>query len=197
MGGCFPEYHKVPSQQGRPPQEALAQVHACTLLKAMNCRGGGLIVQQLPRKKAINSEGELFDLGLLIESCSRANNGIPPMGFSSDCHLSYDLCQRFLLGMLPRSAYDDIPALRRMRPGRSQVKAPLFVFQWMAFKEDCFPIFGCSDPKRIMKSVSRALRARSRCFKMSLGVLLVGPFARSVACLIAWTCLYGWRCALM
>ena len=158
VGGTFPEHCLVPARQGRPEPEHLAQVHACVLLKRIDERGGGFIVQHLPRKKVVNAQGELEDLSDQLQACITANHGRPPIAVATDCHLSYDMCQCLLLGLLPRSDFNDLPVLKDLKLGAAQLKAPCFVFKHMVLSREDYPIYGTSDPKHIIKAISRALR---------------------------------------
>ena len=178
LGGVHPDHSRVVSQQGRPEKEHLAQVHHCTYLKRIDTRTGGYIIQQIPRAKVTNAQAELVDFANLVDCCVKACGDEPPLVLATDCHNSYDLCHKLLLGQLTPDAYKDLPALRHLKPASQQVQAPMFAFRCMVFKTDSRPIFGSSDAKHIIKSVSRALRCASRCFQMCLELLCFSDGAR-------------------
>lgn len=168
LGGVHPDHSMVPSQNGRPEKQHLAQVHHCTYMKRVDSRTGGYIIQQIPRAKVTDAQAELTDFANLMDCCVKACGDQPPLVLATDCHNSYELCQKLLLGQLMESAYKDLPGLRHLKPASEQVQLPMFAFQCLVYKSDSHPIFGSSDAKHIIKAVSRAVRCASRCFQMSL-----------------------------
>ena len=159
----------VLSQSGRPEKKHLAQVHHCTYMKRVDSRTGGYIIQQIPRAKVTDAQAELTDFANLMDCCLKACGDQPPLVLATDCHLSYELCQKLLLGQLQQAAYKDLPGLRHLKPASKPIHLPMFAFQCLVYKSDTHPVFGSSDAKHIIKAVSRAVRCASRCFQMCHG----------------------------
>lgn len=126
------------------------------------------MVQHLPRRKLITAASEAQDIAIFLDACCQANSDNPPLVVATDCHFSFDLFHRILVGLVKKTEFQDLPFLRFVRPGSAQVKSPLFPFLTMVYKGDASPVYGTSDPKRIMKAVSRALRSPKRVLKMFL-----------------------------
>lgn len=148
-------------------------VHCCSLVKRVDCRGGGYIVEHLPRKKVTDAALELKEVSRLLDMCCRANADRPPLALAMDCHMSFELVHLLFLGLTPSETYSRLPMLEHLKPSQTRVKAPLFPFKTMVYKTEDHPVFGCCDPKHIMKAVSRGLRSSFRCLQVSFGRLYV------------------------
>ncbi|CAK9063241.1 unnamed protein product [Durusdinium trenchii] len=131
VGGSYPEHSFVESQHGRPPMEHLAQVHCCTLLKRLDTCSGGFMVQHLPRRKLITAASEAQDIAIFLDACCQANSDNPPLVVATDCHFSFDLFHRILVGLVKKTEFQDLPFLRFVRPGSAYFHALAFG-QWTA-----------------------------------------------------------------
>lgn len=173
VGGKHPEQSFIVAENGlKLERDGLANVHVCTLLKAVDRRGGGYIIQQIPRDRQTKAPEELIEFGKVVSACCQANADQPPVSVAMDCHGSFDLIHQFYLGLLSPSQYCEIPFMKDCRPqprGR-EVQIPCFPFQGMLYK-DTYPVFGCADAKHVLKAVSRALRASCRIVKVFLAIL--------------------------
>eukprot|EP00435_Cladocopium_sp_Y103_P006427 s521_g2.t1 len=172
VGGKHPEKSLLPPEEwtGKLERSDLATVHACTLLKSVNRLGGGYQVQQIPRQRLTDAAAELGDIAALLQACCQANGDVPPVAVAFDGHGSFASIHDLLIGMLPPAQFAHLPVLKDMKPAPLGISMPLFPFRHMIYKQEDKPIFGCVDPKHILKALARCLRAPSRIFKMFLGV---------------------------
>ena len=166
VGGKHPNKSFVPvSDSHLLSKDDLAQVHACTIVKHVDCLGGVFQVQQVPRHRVSGTQEELSEISKLFEASTRAI-GSPPLCIAMDNHGSFELAHAFFLGRLVPEVYDSLPFFAQCRPSKNKVPAKHFPFRHMIFKTEDVPLFGCNDPEHIVKAVARALRTPSRVLQL-------------------------------
>ncbi|CAK8995234.1 Uncharacterized protein SCF082_LOCUS4261 [Durusdinium trenchii] len=158
VGGVHPEFAMIEgSTTGLSlGKDNLARIHACTLVKNIDCRDGGFQVQHLPKKRV--SGDELKELSEMLHAAAAANGDVPPLCFA--------IVHDFLLGLVPRSEFEELPFFEHCFAKSLPFRVPHFPFKVMCYKTDEAPLFGCCDPKHVMKAWARALRSSSRNLKM-------------------------------
>lgn len=150
-------------------KDDLASVHACTMLKSVDARSGGFLIQQVPRARLVDAEAELAEIASILDCCCKANGDTPPICVAFDGHGSFASIHDLLLGLLPPSVYDGLPMLKHLSVGNEQLDMALCPFKYMTYKQnEQQPLFGCVDPKHILKAISRATRSAGRVLKMFL-----------------------------
>ena len=175
VGGACPDSLMSPKDDLPPlTKDKLAQVHACTLLKTVDCRGGGYLVSHTPRKRISSSRDELLEISKILQACTLGNGDMPPLSLACDNHMTFNDWHDFCLGQLPADKYCELPVLGQCTAVPLPVKLPLFGCQAMVYKKEepnAQPILGCNDPKHILKSWAAAVRCPSRTLKMLLHTL--------------------------
>ena len=165
VGGAFPDYGKIPyvEEDGKVQltKDQLAQVHVSTVLKPIDRKGGTFQIAQVPRLRVATASSELRDMDSLLFACAQANGDVPPVALAFDCHLSFSKLDKWLLGMLHPSEYSELRFMSECKPAQLSFQPLCFHATHMVYKGK-FPLFGCCDPKHILKAVSRALRSPAR-----------------------------------
>lgn len=148
-------------------ESRLARLSMSTCIKGIDRRGGCVQVQQLPRKKTGTANEEFYDCGTMLAACVKASNGFAPVSLACNGHLSYTKLNQFLLGQLPQHQYSAIAFFEECVPA-SGPTIPLFGFKVMKFSpsqsssKQASKLFGCIDPKHILKAMSRGIRTPGR-----------------------------------
>lgn len=169
VGGKAPDCAFIPaSDPGELLKQNLAQVHACTYLKHVDCHSGGFQVQQTPRLRLNDANHEFNEIAQVLQACIDGASGVPPLCVAFDCHGSFGKVHNFFLGILPLSDYAQNPLFNKFVPAEQRVKALMFPQHHMCYVTQDLPVFGCLDPKHILKAVARSLRSPSRILKMLL-----------------------------
>lgn len=173
MGGKHPGKSFLPASESPKsalPREDLAQVHCCTIVKNIDCRSGMFQIQHLPRLRMTTAEDEMIEFGKVLQSCVVSQDGCPPISVAMDCHGSFNSLHMLFLGLLKPSEYSHVPMLGDCRRSEKALKAPLWCFRHIIYLSEEKPIFGCADPKHILKAVCRSLRTSSRTLQMLLAI---------------------------
>lgn len=175
VGGAHPTHSQIEIDVDEDfvgDNEHLARLSMSTCIKHIDRLGGCVQVQQIPKLKTGTADEEFQEWGQLLSSCVLANQGHPPVALAYDGHLSFHKLNQFLLGQLPRHAYHAVPFF-----GECSVAAapsiPLFGFKAMKFRpqsKQASAIFGCLDPKHILKAMSRGIRVAGRTIHLQTGL---------------------------
>ena len=169
MGGSHPDFscmsRKSRTEIPELSPDKLAQVHAFTVIKPIDTSGGAYAIQHIPRRRVVDAVSELQELSDLLLACVRANHGVPPICIAMDAHESFTMVHSWVLGVLPAENYRDMDVLRDCQPS-SPWKLPCFGFKMMLHVPSQRPIFGCVDPKHVLKAWARSIRSPSRIVKM-------------------------------
>lgn len=152
--------------------EDLARFSMYTCVKAVNTGGGCVTVQQIPRRSTANAEEEFKEFACILSSCASANGGIPPVSVAYDGHLSFSKVNAFLLGLLPPHAFADVPFFRECAMVTGGAQIPMFCFHAMEFRGQ-YKVFGCLDPKHILKALSRGIRTPGRLVELQPGCVVI------------------------
>ena len=113
-------------------------------------RGHTFQVQLLPRSRTTSKEEELKLFGEILHECVMQNTK-PPSVVSYDNHGSFEFVNRCLLGYPPKEA-ENFAFWKGCIPDPLMQVIPLFRGRLLRYGPDGPVVFGCNDPKHVLKA---------------------------------------------